>query len=108
MLKRLNDRRAGKNISKRDVPATVYWIIVSNQVIGTIDLRHILNKDYFERLGHIAYYIKPNERNKGYATKALTLAKRIYQDHNINKILITCLTNNIAAAKVIKKKGGNL
>lgn len=103
MLKRLRDRRVGKNISKNDVPATVYWIIVNNEVVGTIDLRHELNKDYFERLGHVAYYIKPDERNKGYATKALSLALKKYYDNCAKKILITCYTNNIASSKVIEK-----
>lgn len=74
MLKRLKNRRVGKNIESKDVPATIFWIVSNNEIVGTIDLRHNLNKDYFERLGHIAYYIKPEERNKGYATKALSLA----------------------------------
>lgn len=108
MLIRLNNRRKGKNIAKRDVPATIYWIIDNDKVVGTIDLRHKLNKDYFERLGHIAYYIKPEDRNKGYATKALAIAKRKYFNKYFSKILITCFKDNIASAKVIKKNGGIL
>ena len=90
MLNRLKNRRRGINISKFDVPATVYWIIEKNKIVGTIDLRHKLNKSYYERLGHIAYYIKPSERNKGYATKALALAKQKYAKKFISKILVTC------------------
>lgn len=108
MLERLNNRRKGKNISKRDVPATVYWIIVNNDVVGTIDLRHKLNQDYFERLGHVAYYIKPEERKKGYATKALEIAIKKYRDKHIPKILITCFKDNVASSKVIIKNGGLL
>lgn len=108
MLNRLKNRRKGIQISKRDVPATVYWIIEQNKVIGTIDLRHRLNKDYFERLGHVAYYIKFEERNKGYATKALFLAKKKYEQMKINKILVTCYTDNIASSKVIRSNGGIL
>lgn len=108
MLKRLNNRRKGKNIAKRDVPSTVYWIIVNNRVIGTIDLRHRLNKDYFERLGHVAYYIKPEERGKGYATKALSIAIKKYYNKYAQKILITCFKDNIASSKVIEKNGGIL
>ena len=54
--------------------ATIYFVIVNNEVVDAIDLRHYLNKDYFKTFGHIAYYIKPSCRNKGYATIALSMA----------------------------------
>lgn len=104
----MKGRRIGKNIHKRDVAATVYFIVVNNEVVGTIDLRHYLNKDYFERLGHIAYYIKPDCRNKGYATMALSIAKRKYFSKYVRKILITCYSDNIPSSKVIEKNGGVL
>lgn len=88
MLKRLTNRRIGKNIESRDVPATIFWIVSNNEIVGTIDLRHKLNKDYFERLGHIAYYIKSEERNKGYATKALSLALKKYYNKHIEYLLL--------------------
>ena len=59
MIKRLDDRRRGIHIASRDVPATVYFIITDDdKLVGTIDLRHQLNDNYYVRLGHIAYYIK--------------------------------------------------
>lgn len=107
-LKRLKNRRVGKNIESKDVPATIFWIVSNNEIVGTIDLRHKLNKDYFERLGHIAYYIKSEERNKGYATKALSLALKKYYNMHIDRILIACFSDNIASSKVIEKNGGIL
>ena len=104
MLKRLENRRKGIEINNRDVPATVYFIIDNKKIVGTIDLRHELNDNYFSRLGHVAYYIKPEERKKGYATKALSLALEKYKKHKIEKVLITCLEDNIASRKVIEKK----
>ena len=82
MLKRLENRRNGIKIANRDVPATVYFIIDNNKLVGTIDLRHELNDNYFSRLGHVAYYIKPEERQKGCATKALSLALEKYKKHS--------------------------
>lgn len=108
LVKRLKDREKGKNISKRDVPATVYFIIENSEVVGTIDLRHVLNKNYFERLGHIAYYIKPSKRNKGIATKALGLALKKYEKEPIARILITSYEDNLASRKVIENNGGKL
>ena len=92
LIKRLNDRRYGKNIKSRDVAATVYFIIENNEVVGTIDLRHYLSKDYFERLGHVA----------------LKLAKKKYFNRYAKRILITCYSDNIASSRVIEKNGGTL
>ena len=108
MINRLKDRAKGKNISKRDVPSSMKWIIENDEVVGTIDLRHLLNKDYFERLGHVAYYIHPLKRKKGYATKALDLAIKWYKKMPINKILITCYSDNKGSKKVILNNGGIL
>ena len=106
MIKRLKARTHGKNIAKLDVPSSMKWIIEKGEVVGTIDLRHILNKSYFERLGHVAYYIHPQKRNRGYATKALSLAIKWYKKRPINKILITCYSDNEASKKVILNNGG--
>lgn len=106
MVKRLKDRTQGKNIAKLDVPSSMKWIIENGELVGTIDLRHVLNKNYFERLGHIAYYIHPQKRNRGYATKALSLAIKWYRKMPINKILITCYSDNEASKKVILNNGG--
>ena len=63
MLIRLKNRSQGINISSRDVPATVHFIVNDKEkVVGTIDIRHTLNDNYFARLGHVAYYIKLEER----------------------------------------------
>lgn len=108
MLKRVNNRRFGKNIAKCDVPSTIYWIIFENEIVGTIDLRHKLNKSYFEKYGHIAYYIKPSKRNNKIATNALKLALNKYKKMYLKKILITCYNDNIFSKKVILKNGGIL
>ncbi len=108
MLKRVNNRRFGKNIVKCDVPSTIYWIIHKNEIVGTIDLRHKLNKSYLEKYGHVAYYIKPSKRNNKIATNALKIALNKYKKMYAKKILITCYDDNIFSKKVIIKNGGIL
>lgn len=107
MLNRLKNRRRGLNISKSECQL-LYIGYRKKQIVGTIDLRHKLNKSYYERLGHVAYYIKPSERNKGYATKALALAKQKYAKKFISKILVACYEDNAFSSKVIEKNGGIL
>lgn len=107
MIKRLEKRKKGIELTSRDVSSTMYFMITDDgRLVGTIDLRHYLNDNYYSRLGHIAYYVKKEERNKGYATEALSLALEKYKEKGINEVLITCLKNNVASIKVIKKNNG--
>lgn len=79
MLIRFENRSKGINISSRDVPATVHFILnEKGKVVGTIDIRHTLNDNYFSRLGHIAYYIKFEERNKPFYIRGI----KEYQTNN--------------------------
>ena len=81
----------------------------NNYIIGSISIRHRLTDTLKFRGGHIAYYIRPSERNKGYATKMLYFAL-IYCKENLHldKVLITCSKNNIHSIKTILNNGGIL
>lgn len=108
MLKRLSKRRRGININENDVASEVYFIINNEDIVGIVDLRQRLNKNYFTRLGHVTIFIKREERNKGYATEALKLVKKKYAQKYVTNILISCYTDNYAFKRVIEKNGGVL
>jgi predicted acetyltransferase len=57
------------------VPQALYFLVdTSNHILGAITLRNYLNQDLLLDGGNIGYGIRPSERNKGYATKMLSLA----------------------------------
>lgn len=100
MLVRLDNRRQQKN-----APSSIYWILNDNKIlVGTIDLRH----NYKDTLGNISYYIFPKYRNRGYASEALKLALDKYKKNNINKVMVSCLSDNLYSQKIIEKNGGIL
>lgn len=104
----INDHANGKNLPDGYVPATTFWITDGNKIIGRIQLRHILN-DYLKQYGgHIGYYIRPSERRKGYATKALKEVLKYAQEMGLDKVLLTCDEDNIGSNKVIQSCGGIL
>ena len=108
-IKRLNDYHAGKNLPQGWVPASTYWLLESNsRIIGTVIIRHRLNKSLEHRGGHISYYIRPSERGKVYGAKMLSLALDRCRDLGIEKVLITCKKDNLPSRKVIEKNGGVL
>ena len=97
-----------ENIKPGRVPAATYFSvrISDNKVIGIINIRYELN-EYLENFGgHIGYSIRVTERKKGYGCKQLKLALEKCLEIPINKVLVTCMDNNIGSEKVIKSCGG--
>ena len=92
------------------VPDTTFFAYDQRRdiFVGAVNIRLSLNKPLSIYGGHIGIGIKPNERNKGYGTKALKLALDKCQELGINDILITCDEDNIPSKKMIISNGGQL
>lgn len=109
-INRLIEIHFGQELKNNWVPASTYWLIDDNncKIIGAITIRHNLNERLRFRGGHIAYYVRPSERNKGYATKMLSMALEICKQLGIAKILVTCKKDNVNSAKIIMRNSGIL
>ncbi len=89
-------------------PTTVFWIVNNNNIVGSMNLRHELSEFTYYTIGHIGYYISSINRNKGYATNALKLAKEFYKTIGVKRLLLICEDDNVASKKVIQNNGGVL
>ncbi len=90
------------------VPATTYFAFTGNKIVGTVQIRHMLNSSLLVNGGHIGYGVVPSERRKGYATRMLSSALVKCRELGIKRALITCDKDNIGSAKTIIKNGGVL
>ena len=99
-----------KTVPAGYVPDTVYFLMDESEgkILGRISIRHRLNDYLLNRGGHIGYAVAPSERRKGYATEQLRLGLEKCREMGLSPVLITCLKENIASAKVIQKNGGVL
>lgn len=93
---------------KNFVPCTQYIYVRKSdkKVVGVIQIRHYFNEFLEKYAGHIGYSVCPSERKKGYATEMLRLVLPECKRLGIERVLITCLTDNEGSRKVIKKCGG--
>jgi predicted acetyltransferase len=109
-IQRLRNNEKGLELPDGWVPASTYWLMDENcnRIFGIVTIRHSLVGYLLFRGGHISYYIRINERRKGYATSMLSLALKKCRDLHIDKVMITCAKNNIGSAKTIKNNGGIL
>lgn len=89
------------------VPQTVFWAIDENgEAIGMARVRHYLNDRLREQGGHIGYYIRRDQRRKGYGREILRQALIELRRMGETRALITVYMDNIASIRVIEANGG--
>jgi predicted acetyltransferase len=106
IFKAFYDDRNGINLKAGYVPATTFWLVDNNELIGTGSIRHSLTDKLEKFGGHIGYAIRYSKWNQGYGTKQLGLLINEAAKLDLKRVLVTCNENNIASARVIEKNGG--
>lgn len=94
------------NEEKGYVPAYKYRITLhnSNDSIGNIDIRIGYNENIYYG-GNIGYKIEQPYRGNNYASKACKIVKQIAIAHGLEKVIITCNTDNFPSRVTCEKAG---
>ena len=92
------------------VPADTFLAVCRSdrRLVGMVNIRHTLNDYLFQFGGHIGYSVRPGERRKGYAKEALRLALNQCKVLRLDRVLVTCDSENEASARTIRANGGAL
>lgn len=91
------------------VPSYTYIALrlSDNRIVGIFDLRHHINHPVLSLWGgHIGYSVRPNERRKGYGKEMLRLVLKEARALGLERVMITCYSDNIASEKTIIANGG--
>ena len=100
--------KKGKRLPRGWVPASVFFLLHNGRFIGRVSIRHRLN-DFLRRIGgHIGYYIRSDERRKGYGSLILKLTLDKARRLGLKRVLVTCDEGNLGSQKIIEKNGGRL
>jgi predicted acetyltransferase len=91
------------------VPQTTFWLLDDEGVaVGMVRVRHYLNDRLLIRGGNIGYFIRRDQRGKGYGREALRLALVEFRKLGASRALITVHPDNIASIHVVEANGGQL
>jgi predicted acetyltransferase/catechol 2,3-dioxygenase-like lactoylglutathione lyase family enzyme len=90
------------------VPETHYWLILGDEWVGSLRLRHHLNDTLRKYGGHIGYEIRDGFRQRGLGHRNLALGLEKARELGLDRVLITCDSSNIGSRKIIEGAGGVL
>ncbi|MFG0267748.1 MAG: GNAT family N-acetyltransferase [Rhodopirellula sp. JB055] len=90
------------------VPSSTRFLVVNQRIVGNYNFRHLLSPELERCGGHCGYSVRPSERRKGYGTLLLKDAKRFARGLGLDRILLTCSSENIGSSRVIERNGGRL
>ena len=107
-LRRIRNQAASLDLPDGHVPASRWWLVRGGRVIGSVSFRHRLTESLRDHGGHIGYGVRPSERGKGCAAAMLAMTLEKVRAFGLRRVLVTCLADNPASARVIEKCGGVL
>jgi predicted acetyltransferase len=111
-VQRLQDDERGVSLKPGIVASSAYWLLRRDPngvtVLGVSALRHALTPALEDAGGHIGYSIRPAERRRGYGTRILGLTLPHARALGLDRVLVTCDTDNTGSARIIEKNGGAL
>src|SRR3989339_427733 len=109
LLTILENTKNGINLPINYVPGTMLYGFTDNQtIVGRVSIRHKLTDFLLKRGGHIGYSVAPRFRQKGYASEMMAQSILYCKKIGIEKLLITCASDNIPSWRIIEKNGGIL
>lgn len=101
-------RCEGRDLPDGHVPESMYVLVRGRTVLGGIHLRHELTEALRDHGGHIGYAVRPSHRRKGHGTRMLKLVLAEARRRGLQRVLLTCDSDNVASVRVIESNGGRL
>jgi len=98
-----------RNLTAGDIPRSFFWLLdETGEAVGIVRMWHYLNGSLKERTGHISYYVRRDQRGKGYGSEALRHALIALGKLGEKRALIVADLDNVPSTKVILANGGKL
>jgi predicted acetyltransferase len=88
------------------VPTTILWYVAGPVYLGEVVIRHELTPQLARTGGHVGYSVAAPWRRQGHATRMLAEALVHCRRLGLERVLLTCRSDNEASRRVILANGG--
>lgn len=107
-VEREKGKARGENLKPGYIPETRFWLVMGDEYIGELGIRHYLTEHLLKMGGHVGYVIRPSKRKQGYGKLILKLGLEKAKEMGFEKVLLTCDITNDGSRKIIEGNGGVL
>ncbi|MDJ0711869.1 MAG: GNAT family N-acetyltransferase [Woeseiaceae bacterium] len=104
----LNNYSRGIGLPDGWVPNTTYWLLEDGEIVGVSSLRHRMTEKLRRVGGHIGFGVRPGAQGRGVAKELLRQTLYRAKLLGIAEVLVVCLKENVASARVILANGGRI
>lgn len=108
VLAELRRYEPGNELPEGFVHSEALWLVDGDEYLGRANLRHTLNAHLREFGGHIGYEMRPSARRQGHGKTILRLTLERARELGLERVLVTCDTDNLGSRGVIEGNGGVL
>lgn len=108
VLAELRRYEPGNELPDGFVHSEALWLVEGDEYLGRASLRHTLNAHLREFGGHIGYEMRPSARRQGHGKTILRLTLERARELGLERVLVTCDTDNLGSRRVIEGNGGVL
>lgn len=101
-------RQAREDVARYGMNPNEIYLMVDDEerLYGYGQLRVVETDDVMTWAGHIGYSVPPDKRGRGCATVMLRLLLDMAFERGLERVLLTCDTDNEPSRRVIEKCGG--
>lgn len=108
LVARLNNLSLGIDLPDGSEPSSTFWLVEKGEIVGVSSLRHRMTDRLRLLGGHIGFGVRPSAQGRGVAKELLKQTLTQAAHLGMSEVLVICLEENTASARVIEANGGRL